>query len=212
MNKSIVIMVIAICAVIATTAWAVHWIYSPKSYEDCILRGIRSGQSSYAARLIDMACGNQFPKQPEPQPITPQPPKAHVWKEGIGWDPPLSTPSSAPTPNPFDRFDKPTKAHLSAESIAEIIVFHLGRALLSTAIWFTVAYQAFKGTIKRSLPDKLIGAGATASVISITVASIFIPTNTEHIEYLAYDTIVIPLFICICVCGISFWLDSRYRT
>lgn len=44
--------------------------FGPKSYDDCILEGMRGVTSDLAAREVKMACLRKFPPQPKPEPVT----------------------------------------------------------------------------------------------------------------------------------------------
>jgi len=75
MSKGFILRSGAVLAAIIAAMAIMWWFSVPHSFEDCILRNVKSAQSDASARIIAQTCRSMFPIQA-------------ISEDGIRWDPP----------------------------------------------------------------------------------------------------------------------------
>lgn len=74
-NLIILFCVAVASGILSVVAWE-YW-QQPNSYEDCVFRRVTGTTSNDAARIIAVACRNQFPESSKYRPDNPFAPKSY---------------------------------------------------------------------------------------------------------------------------------------
>ena len=215
MRSGTLLKIGAVAAAIVAAVFIAQWLLRPRSFEDCLLKNVKSANSNSGAQIVFRACRDLFPEQKKVVDIsTPEAPPgyvlssdgrqwvpvAHKW-DGVKWDPPLSTEVDGDhhllpvERNPFGQPDTPKRSAIGIEAISH----YIGGGIPVGLFWFTISYLAMRGTMRRAVPKRFLGGGYVTAVIACGLVDFTMQTTAKTPSSEMSEFVVYPLIACLVI-------------